>query len=119
MQPVSGTHCILDLYDCPYDILDNEDFIIDAIKQAAEKSQTHILDLSSHRFDPQGVTAVALLTESHLSIHTWPESGYAAADIFSCGQRTNPQTACSFLATHLKAQNYRIKTLNRGPTKPE
>ena len=119
MQPVSGTHCILDLYDCPYDILDNENFIIDAIKQAAEKLQAHILDLSSHRFDPQGVTAVALLTESHLSIHTWPESGYAAADIFSCGKRTRPETACSFLATHLKAKNYRIKTLNRGPTKPE
>lgn len=119
MQPISGTHCILDLYDCPHELLNNEAFIIDAIKKAAEKSQVHILDLSSYRFDPQGVTAVALLTESHLSIHTWPESGYAAADIFSCGQHTNPETACSFLAAHFKAQNYRIKTLNRGPTKPE
>ena len=76
--PVSdtvGKHCILELYNCDPAKLDDEAFLRTAITSAAKRAGATLLNLITHRFEPQGVTGLALLAESHISIHTWPESG--------------------------------------------
>ena len=109
-----GSHCILELYGCPHDILNDEALVRDAVAQASEKSLSTLLQLSSHRFEPQGVTAVGLLAESHISIHTWPELGYAACDIFTCGESARPTQACDYLAASLNAESQSLQVLTRG-----
>jgi S-adenosylmethionine decarboxylase len=99
-----GRHCISDLYGCSHKKLDDESFIREALVQAAERSGATLLSLTSHKFQPQGVTALALLSESHISIHTWPELGYAAVDAFTCGTHTDPKKACEHLETTLEAK---------------
>ena len=73
-----------------------------------------LLQLVSHQFEPQGVTALALLAESHMSIHTWPENGYAAIDVFTCGRTATPEAACAFLVEQFGAARHRLKVLSRG-----
>ena len=64
-------------------------------------------------FEPQGVTGLALLAESHISIHTWPESGYAAVDVFTCGDHTMPERACEVLAVELGASDHKLTSFRR------
>ena len=68
---------------------------------------------SPHRFEPQGVTGLALLAESHISIHTWPESGYAAVDVFTCGDHTMPEQARAVLRDELRAQRHALRSFLR------
>ena len=84
------------------------------LKEAAERAGGTVLDVTSHKFTPQGVTALALLSESHISIHTWPEHGYSAVDVFTCGSHTNPQLACDFLKKSLECTGESVKVLERG-----
>ena len=114
MSLVVGKHCILELYGCKAEHLNDENFLRDAIATAAKESGATLLNLVSHQFDPQGVTALALLAESHISIHTWPEKGYAAVDVFTCGDHTMPERACKSLRTKLQAQSHHLKELNRN-----
>ena len=108
-----GKHCILELYHCRADRLDDEAFLRSSITQAVHEAGATLLQLISHRFSPQGVTALALLAESHLSIHTWPESGYAAVDVFTCGDHTMPERACIVLSEELDAGTYKLKSFRR------
>ena len=66
-----GKHCFTEVYECPREILDDEDYLKEHIIQSLNKTSLTLLDISSHKFEPQGVTIVALLSESHISIHTW------------------------------------------------
>jgi len=111
---VCGIHLVLELKGCPFEVLDDENLIKTAIEQASQKSMSTLLNLVSHKFEPVGVTALGLLAESHISIHTWPELGYAAVDIFTCGQYSDPHKACKFLVKFLQAQDYDLITLPRG-----
>ena len=111
---VVGRHCLYELQGGDPNLLDDEEFIKDAMKQAADASGATLLGMVSHKFEPQGVTAVALLSESHLSIHTWPEHGYAAVDAFTCGDHTNPEAACRSLREALKATSGSMKLLQRN-----
>jgi S-adenosylmethionine decarboxylase len=108
-----GKHCILELYDCDSARLDDEAFLRDAITSAAKRAGATLLNLITHRFEPQGVTGLALLAESHISIHTWPESGYAAVDVFTCGDHTMPELACQVLGDALKAETRNLKSFRR------
>ena len=69
-----GKHCILELYECDQFKLNDEAFIRTTITTAAKRAGAKLLNLITHRFKPQGVTGLALLAESHISVHTWPES---------------------------------------------
>ncbi|MEB3830316.1 adenosylmethionine decarboxylase [Phormidium sp. CCY1219] len=109
-----GTHCILELYDCPGELLDNAEAIAKTLREAAKVARSKVLNEVLHEFDPQGVTALLLLAESHISIHTWPESGYAAVDVFTCGENTKPKEACHFLAKTLQASDYSLQVISRG-----
>ena len=64
-------HLLFDLIDCPPDLLDDEDFVRLSAWNAAKESKSELINISCHKFKPQGVTALAMLAESHLSIHTW------------------------------------------------
>jgi S-adenosylmethionine decarboxylase len=108
-----GKHCILELYNCDSAKLDDEAFLRDTITTAAKRAGATLLNLITHRFEPQGVTGLALLAESHISIHTWPESGYAAVDVFTCGDHTMPERACQVLADELGARNQKLTSFRR------
>ena len=113
-----GRHCILELYDCPGALLDDQAFVQQTLKQAANIAKSTLLGELSHKFSPQGVTALVLLAESHISIHTWPEAGYAAVDVFTCGEHTLPEEACRFIAQQMEATRHELSTVARsGPPK--
>nr|APP88371.1 S-adenosylmethionine decarboxylase proenzyme [Paulinella micropora]AQX45138.1 S-adenosylmethionine decarboxylase proenzyme [Paulinella micropora] len=108
-----GKHCILELYDCDVFKLNDESFLRNIITGAAKSAGATLLNLITHRFEPQGVTGLALLAESHISIHTWPESGYAAVDVFTCGDHTMPEEACNILRNALGAKHHALKSFRR------
>ncbi len=110
---VVGRHCIFELQDGNPNLLDNEDFIKEALTKAAEAAGATLLGIVSHKFEPQGVTAIALLSESHISIHSYPEYGYAAVDAFTCGEHTNPESACRSLKESLEAKSGSMQLLTR------
>jgi S-adenosylmethionine decarboxylase len=109
----NGKHCILELYRASAAKLNDEALIRNILEEAARVSNATLLDIKTHPFIPQGVTGFALLAESHISIHTWPESGYAAVDVFTCGEKTDPEVACKFLAETFEAKSHHIITLDR------
>ena len=104
----------MELKGCPSNLLNDAMHIREAIVQAVDKSLSTLLKFTSHKFEPQGVTAIALLAESHLSIHTWPELGYAAVDIFTCGNSVQPEKAAELLIEKLGASNHSVIEMQRG-----
>ena len=104
----------MEMYDCPADRLDDVACVLQALRTAAKHARSTLLSERHHRFEPQGVTAIALLAESHISIHTWPELGYAAADVFTCGAHTDPAAACQTLVQLLGAERHDLRKLSRG-----
>ena len=108
-----GRHCILELYQCDHSKLNDEAFIRTTITSSAKIAGATLLNLVTHSFKPQGVTGLALLAESHISIHTWPEVGYAAIDVFTCGDHTMPEKACKLLAKDFFAQYISFKNIPR------
>jgi S-adenosylmethionine decarboxylase len=111
-----GRHLILDLYDCDAEILDNYAQLQELLETALRMSSATILRIIGEKFKPQGVTLLALLAESHASIHTWPEMGYAAIDLYTCGDTTNTHKAAEFLKTKLKAKTANECELTRSTT---
>ena len=113
-MPSAGEHYILELYDCPADRLNDRAFVERALREATAESGTTLIKELSHRFSPQGVTGLALLAESHISIHTWPEANYAAADVFTCGHRASPAKACEYLIQAFGAGKHTMMKMERG-----
>lgn len=80
-----GAHVLADFWGCQFEKLDDGQLLMDSLRKAAKSAQMTILGEESHKFTPQGFTGLLLLSESHISIHTYPERGYAAVDVFTCG----------------------------------
>jgi S-adenosylmethionine decarboxylase len=108
-----GTHLVVDAWEAPEDLLNDPEGIRRAIMDAIEAGEATLIDLCVHQFSPHGVTATATLAESHIAIHTWPEYGYFAADLFFCG-RGKPEEAMKFLQTALQAKQVRMREIPRG-----
>jgi len=108
-----GRHLILDLDGCDPLILDDYGLLTEFMENAMYLAGANLLHLIGEKFQPQGVTLLALLSESHSSIHTWPELGYAAIDLYTCGDTTNTQKAADFLIKECKATNINKKELVR------
>ena len=108
-------HLLLELYRCDCEKLNDESFLRCILNRAAKLANATVLNLISNKFEPQGVTAIALLAESHISIHTWPESNYSAVDIFTCGQNMLPELACQYLIEALKAEEHFLRVIKRNP----
>ena len=108
-------HLLLELYRCDCEKLNDESFLRCTLNRAAKLANATVLNLISNKFEPQGVTAIALLAESHISIHTWPESNYSAVDIFTCGQNMLPELASEYLIEALKAEEHFLRVIERNP----
>ena len=108
-------HFLLELYRCDYEKLNDESFLRCTLNNAAKLANATVLNLISNKFDPQGITAIALLAESHLSIHTWPEANYSAVDIFTCGQNMKPEISCKYLIQALMAKEHLLRVIDRNP----
>ena len=113
LNDFQGNHLLLELYGCNREKLDDELYLRCQLNSAAKLAKASVLNIVSNKFEPYGVTAIALLAESHLSIHTWPESQYSAIDIFTCGRNMKPKLASQFLIESLEASNYLLKTIAR------
>ena len=108
-------HLLLELYRCDCEKLNDESFLRCTLNRAAKLAKATVLNLISNKFEPQGVTAIALLAESHISIHTWPESNYSAVDIFTCGQNMIPELASQYFIESLMAQEHSLRVIERNP----
>ena len=108
-----GTHLVVDGWGSPGELLDDAGIIRASIMEAIAAGEASLIDLCVHQFSPQGVTATATLAESHIAIHTWPEYGYFAADLFFCGSG-KPVEAMRFILRALQASEYKMTELERG-----
>ena len=108
-------HLLLELYRCDSEKLNDESFLRCVLNRASKLANATVLNLISNKFEPQGVTAIALLAESHISIHTWPESNYSAVDIFTCGQNMMPELASQYLIESLMAKEHSLRVIERNP----
>ncbi len=112
--PYDGKHVLADFAECA-GALDDLPLIERTLREAAEIAGATVLDCRLHHFgDGAGVTGVALLAESHISIHTWPEHGYAAIDLFLCGSRHDIDGALGHIADVLKPESIARRTIARG-----
>jgi len=111
-----GRHLILDLYDCDREILNDYEGLETLLKTALQMADATILRIIGEQFKPQGVTLLALLAESHASLHTWPEIGYCAIDLYTCGNTTQTHKAAEFLKHKLKSKQIEQKELIRSLT---
>ena len=109
-----GKHLLLELKDCDKEVLNDLSFLKDVLLTAASESGATVLGESFHQFNPHGVSGVVVIAESHLVIHTWPEYGYAAADIFTCGDSVQPEKAAEVLIEKLGSKNHSITEIPRG-----
>ena len=107
-------HLLLELYRCDCEKLNDESFLRCILNRAAKLAYASVLNLICNKFEPQGVTAIALLAESHISIHTWPESNYSAVDIFTCGQNMMPELASQYLIKSLMAKEHSLRVIERN-----
>ena len=107
----AGTHLIVEVVNGSG--LDDEPRIQQALRDCVEACGATLLHIHTHRFSPQGVSGVAVLAESHISVHTWPEIGYGAFDVFMCGD-ANPHAAIGVLSRAFETKDVRVKELRRG-----
>lgn len=113
--PPLGQHILLDLHSCPVEILRDVDALQTVLRQAAHAAHAQIIFQHFHHFGGEsGVTGVLLLAESHISIHTWTEHRFAAADIFVCGEHSRADLACEVLIRGFQAQHFDLKKQFRG-----
>lgn len=109
-----GVHLMLELNQCNEKLLNDLAYVRQAMVKAAEAVGAHVIGESFHQFSPQGVTGILAISESHLCIHTWPEYGYAAADIFTCGANIEPQRAAQVLIDEFHSKQPALTELHRG-----
>ncbi len=111
---VLGKHAIIDLSGCDSEIAKNSGLVRDILVQAAQVANVTVVGSIDHYFKPEGYTAVLVLEESHLSIHTWPEYNYVSIDLYSCNLQTDFEAVKDFLAEKFKAAVTKFTILNRG-----
>lgn len=113
--PMNGwPHVLLELYDCNKTVLADLDYVRTSMVRAAEIAQATIVEIAFHQFNPIGISGMVIISESHISIHTWPEHCYAAVDIFTCGDVLGVDPAVEFLIKVFSAQRYNQQKLWRG-----
>lgn len=109
-----GRHVLAEMYDCDPEVLNDHKLIEDILLEAAKEANATIVESVFHKFNPHGVSGVVVIAESHLSVHTWPEYGFAALDLFTCGEEVNPWVAFKYIAKKLKSKNYKTMEVKRG-----
>jgi S-adenosylmethionine decarboxylase proenzyme len=110
----TGQHVLAELEGVDPKLLDDEQFLRETLHNALSLSRATVCQMIAKRFEPQGVTVLALLSESHASLHTYPEDGSIFIDVFTCGHTAQPERAVELLAEALKPASKNVQTIHRG-----
>lgn len=114
-----GRHILVEFFECCSNVLNNTKMIEDMMVDAAKRCGATVVTQNFHNFSPYGVSGVVIIAESHLTIHTWPELGYAAVDLFTCGETCDPWIAYEVMKEGLCSTNASYTELKRGMVNPE
>jgi S-adenosylmethionine decarboxylase len=109
-----GRHVLAEFHGCSFEMLNDIKKVEKNMVNAALEAGAEIREFVFHKFSPQGVSGVVVISESHLAIHTWPELGYAAVDVFTCGDTVNPWDACNYLVEKFQAEHMDAQEIERG-----
>ena len=109
-----GRHILIEFYNCNKEILASPELVEKHMNKAAKVANATIVNSVFHHFNPYGVSGAVIISESHLAIHTWPEYGYAAVDVFTCGNKIDPWTAFDFLEEAFEAGRSESMEIPRG-----
>ena len=110
---VIGKHVYGSLYDCDTKILKDKEKLEEIVERAVREGNMTLLDIKSWKIG-EGVSVVAIVLESHVTIHTWPEYNFATVDVYSCGAHTDPQKAFMYIVNELRAKRYTINEVDRS-----
>jgi S-adenosylmethionine decarboxylase proenzyme len=113
-----GRQILVEFYHCNPQVLNDREGIASAMGEAARLSGATVVEEVFHLFNPHGISGVVVIAESHLSIHTWPEYGYAAVDLFTCGDEIKPEKAFEHLRKLLEAESVSVMEMKRGILEP-
>jgi len=111
---ILGRHLVIELSNCDKNKLNNLEYLEKCLDKSVQLSGATKVKSVFHRYNPQGVSGVVVIAESHCSIHTWPEYGYAAIDYFTCGELVDPYRGLDYLKEALQAENVQVTELKRG-----
>jgi S-adenosylmethionine decarboxylase len=109
-----GRHILVEYYNCDESVLNDHQTIERIMVRAAKKAKATVVESVFHLFNPYGVSGAVVISESHLTIHTWPEYGYASVDLFTCGDKVDPWVAFDYLLEELKAKKSESTEISRG-----
>ena len=109
-----GRHILAEFFDCDPNVLNNPELVEKYMLEAAFECGATVVNKCFHLFAPHGVSGVVIISESHLAIHTWPEYGYAAVDLFTCGEQCDPKISYEFLKEKFNSKDAKYSQLNRG-----
>ncbi len=109
-----GRHVLVEFYGCDPDALNDKERLEEVMREAAVESGATVVNSVFHLFNPHGVSGVVVIAESHLTIHTWPEYGYAAVDLFTCGDSVDPWIAFERMKEYLQAEQMFTMEVKRG-----
>ncbi|WP_345243522.1 adenosylmethionine decarboxylase [Pontibacillus salipaludis] len=109
-----GRHVIAELWDCNTEKLNDMTMIEQIFVDAALKAGAEVREVAFHKFAPHGVSGVVIISESHLTIHSFPEHGYASIDVYTCGDRIDPNVAAQYIAQSLEAKTQETVEVPRG-----
>lgn len=112
--PSLGSHLLIELLGCDQESLRNEDSVGVAMREAAVRSEATVVAEEFHEFKPYGVSGAVIIQESHYTIHTWPEHGYAAVDLFYCGGTVKVENAIQVLRDRFKPSRIKVLVVRRG-----
>ncbi len=113
-QQYLGRHILAEFFECDPNVLNNPELVEKYMLEAALECGATIVNKCFHLFAPHGVSGVVIISESHLAIHTWPEFGYAAVDLFTCGEKCDPKVSYEFLKRKFNSKDTKYSQLNRG-----
>lgn len=111
---ILGRHLVAEMANCNTRILNDMQLLEKEMKEAARVSGATVVKSTFHRYNPQGLSGIIVIAESHLSIHTWPEYGYAAIDCFTCGSSVDPWKALEYIQKALECKTVSAREINRG-----
>ncbi len=109
-----GKHLIIELFQCDSTLLNDVKTLEHHLLAAVKLSGATVIQPFFHQFSPHGITGVVVVAESHFALHTWPEYGYCAVDIFTCGDTVNGHVALDYLKENLGAANASVMEIKRG-----
>lgn len=109
-----GHQVLIDIYECDYERMENMEYIQDMMFELAKILKTNIRKIAFEKFNPYGISGVLIISESHITIHTWPEYRYVGIDIFTCSKKVEYNSAIDFLLKKLDTKKYEIKEIQRG-----